>query len=95
METDEKPNMRAKSREEASRAASMLGSITTEKKAGTSRANLEKANAALAARGGARKTPRPIESFECTCGRGDTLEGHPTTCPRGLVIYRRKKQGKL
>jgi hypothetical protein len=96
METTEKPNLRSGDNEEARRAAAVLGSSRSEKKQEAARENLLKARRTFAERGQAPgREPRPIESFECTCGRGDTLEGHPTTCPRGLTIYRRRKQGKL
>jgi len=74
------------SREEISRTLSYLGSIKTEKKAEASRRNGR-------LHGG--RPPRPLAEFPCTCGRGDALEGHPTTCPRGLTIRRRQKAGKL
>ncbi len=38
---------------------------------------------------------RTMTAITCTCGRGDALEGHPTTCPRGRAIRRRQKAGKL
>ena len=70
-------------------AARLLGRSTSERK-----------RAAVAANG--RKAPpgpgrpfRPLESFPCTCGAGAAIEGHKTTCPRGLAIRRRRKAGLL
>ena len=82
----------ATTQEEKNAAAVALGSIRSEKKAATSRQNILAAKAA-GKQGG--REPKPISAFACTCGRGDSLEGHPTTCPRGLVIWRRKKADKL
>ncbi|MBC7805322.1 MAG: hypothetical protein H7145_04155 [Akkermansiaceae bacterium] len=71
--------------EDVRRVFSMLGSKSTPAKT---------AAAALNGRKGGRPQT-PLSEIECICGRGDSLEGHPTTCPRGLVIYRRKKAGTL
>lgn len=68
-------------------AARLLGSARTERKRITSAQNIEKA----------QRTGRPIlplAAFACTCGHSDSLEGHPTTCPRGRAIRRRRKAGK-
>jgi len=61
-----------------SEAARALGSVRSEKKR------------ASAVRNGALRR-KPLSEFPCTCGRGDAEEGHPTTCPRGRVIWRRKR----
>jgi len=39
------------------------------------------------------RKPWPLSRYECTCGRGDSLEGHPWSCPRGQAIRRRIKKG--
>jgi len=72
--------------EEIRRALGVIGSIKTEKKAEASRAN---------GRLYGGRPPRPLAEIPCTCGRGDALEGHPTTCPRGRALRRRQKAGKL
>ena len=71
--------------EEISRALSVLGRIRSPKKAEASRAN--------GSRGG--RPVGPLSALTCTCGRGDALDGHPTTCPRGRAIRRRQKAGNL
>lgn len=41
---------------------------------------------------------RPLKDWRelpCTCGRGDSDELHPTTCPRGRAQRRRMKAGTL
>ena len=70
-------------------AARVMGSARTEAKAAAVRQNGRKAPP------GPGRRPRPLSSYDCTCGRGESLEGHPTTCPRGLVIWRRRKAGTL
>ncbi len=67
--------------EEMRRVMTYIGNIRTPAKVEASRRN--------GANGG---RPRlPLSEIPCTCGRGDALEGHPTTCPRGLAIRRREK----
>jgi hypothetical protein len=34
---------------------------------------------------------KSLSEIPCNCGRGDSLEGHPTSCLRGLAIRRRQK----
>jgi len=72
--------------EEIRHALGIIGSIKTEKKAEASRRNGR-------LHGG--RPPRPLAEFACTCGRGATLEGNPTTCPRGRAIRRRQEAGTL
>lgn len=63
------------------------GKAKTERKAESSRRN--------GMLGGS--SPRPLVDISCTCGRGDSEnigEGHPTTCPRGRAIRRRKEKGQ-
>ena len=73
-------------------AARLMGSARTPAKAAAAKRN---------ANGPGRKANpggRPLKALAdipCTCGRGDALEGHPTTCLRGLAIRRRRKAGKL
>ncbi len=73
-------------------AARLMGSARTPAKAEAAKRN---------ANGPGRKANPggrpllPLSEFACICGRGDALEGHPTTCPRGLAIRRRQKAGKL
>ena len=67
-----------------SEAAAAMGRVSSPKKAAAARENGKKG-------GGPRK---PLSEFRCTCGRGEALEGHPTTCPRGLAIRRRRKAGR-
>jgi len=66
-------------------ALGYIGSIKTPKKAAASAAN--------GIKGG--RPQKPLSEIPCTCGRGETLEGHPTSCPRGLAIRRRAKAGTL
>jgi len=77
-------------RETIRRAAQLLGRVRTPRRT-------EAALHALSTRGpdhmGGRPA-RPLSEYECTCGAGDTLDGHKTTCPRGLIIYRRRKSGR-
>ena len=71
--------------EEMRRVFSMLGKRRTPAK-----------GAAAAANG--RKGGRPavaLAALPCTCGAGDGVDGHKTTCQRGLAIYRRRKAGTL
>jgi hypothetical protein len=44
-------------------------------------------------KGGRPQTP--LSEIPCTCGAGDSIEGHKTTCPRGLAIYRRKRPSTI
>lgn len=71
--------------EEVRRVYSAMGKRKTPAKASAAAVNGTK--------GGRPQTP--LAEIPCTCGKGDVLEGHPTTCPRGLAIYRRKKAGTL
>jgi len=71
--------------EEIARVLSHLGKRRTPKKAATSAAN---------GRQGGRPQ-LPLSAITCTCGAGEALEGHPTTCPRGRAIRRRQKAGTL
>jgi hypothetical protein len=80
-ETDDKPAVTSEVREYLSH----IGSIRTEKKA--------RASAENGKQGG--RPQKDLSEIPCTCGRGDALEGHPTTCPRGLAIRRRRKAGTL
>lgn len=66
------------------RAMAVLGSRTSEKKKKSSTANSARS----------RFKPRPLSELRCTCGRGDVLEGHPTTCPKGRAIRRRLAAGQ-
>jgi hypothetical protein len=63
---------------------SQIGSITSEKKTASARANAAKAHAA-------RK--RNVLDLPCICGAGDDLTpgAHPTTCPRGRLLYQRAR----
>lgn len=72
------------SSEEIRRTLSYIGSIKTPKKAASSAAN---------GRLGGRPN-KALADFPCTCGNGDALEGHPTTCPRGRAIRRRQGKGQ-
>jgi len=73
-------------------AARLLGSARTPAKAEAAKRNANgpgrKANP-----GG--RPMQPLSALTCTCGRGEALEGHPTTCPRGRAIRRRQKAGNL
>jgi len=71
--------------EEIARVLSHLGKRRSPKKAATSATN---------GRLGGRPQ-KPLAEIACTCGRGDALDGHPTTCPRGRAIRRRQKAGGL
>lgn len=68
-------------------AARLLGMARSERKAAASRANGAKSRG--------RRPLKPLPEFPCTCGRGESIEGHPTTCPRGRAIRRRQKAGVL
>lgn len=70
---------------EVRQALGYIGSIKTPKKSAASAAN--------GVKGG--RPQKPLAEIPCTCGRGETLEGHPTSCPRGLAIRRRQKAGTL
>ena len=78
-EDERRPEVTA---EELRRALGYIGSIRTPKKAASSASN---------GRLGGRPA-KPLNEFPCTCGRGDALEGHPTTCPRGRAIRRREQK---
>ncbi len=72
----------------ASEAARALGRIRSERKAESSRRNLEKRQ-----RQGGPKTKDPL-TLACTCGAGSDTEigeNHKTTCPRGRLLYQRAK----
>ena len=69
----------------------MLGSIKTPKKTESSRRNVK--IALQHARNQGRK-PWPLSRYECTCGKGEALEGHAWDCPRGQAIKRRLKKGQ-
>ncbi len=56
------------------------GSVRSEKKAASSAEN---------GKLGVRPA-RPLSEIPCTCSAGDSLTGHPSTCPRGLAIRRRR-----
>jgi hypothetical protein len=63
---------------------SSIGSIKSEAKTTAARANAAKAHAA-------RK--RNVLDLPCICGAGDDLTpgAHPTTCPRGRLLYQRAR----
>jgi hypothetical protein len=67
--------------EEIRRVLAYVGRTRSAKKAESSKEN---------GKAGGRPV-KPLESYACTCGRGDALEGHPTTCPRGRAIARRSR----
>jgi hypothetical protein len=77
--------------DKASEAGRFLGSIRTERKAEASRANILAAKAAGKVGG---RPQKPLRDYACTCGAGDTIEGHKSTCPRGNAIWRRRRAGK-
>lgn len=73
-------------------AAVALGAIKTEKKAAASARNGFKPGNKFAKNGG-----RPMQhlyELECSCGAGDSTEGHSWSCPRAQAIKRRIKQGR-
>lgn len=72
-----------------SEAARLMGSVSTEAKAAAARANGAKAPA------GPGRNPKPLADYVCTCGAGNAIDGHKTTCPRGQAIRRRMKAGTL
>jgi hypothetical protein len=63
---------------------SAIGSKRTPAKTKTARENL--------AKGPSARRRDPLE-LPCTCGGGDVLESdaHKTTCPRGRLLYQRKR----
>lgn len=67
------------------RAASLMGSVSSERKKAAAQRNA--------------KMPRKrLDEIVCTCGRPSVLDEtgkpvHPTTCPRGRVIRLRLKKG--
>lgn len=79
--TDDQPTDAEPTPEEFKRVFSAMGRRRTPAKTAAATQNGQK--------GGRPQTP--LSDFPCTCGKGDALEGHPTTCPRGLAIYRRKR----
>jgi hypothetical protein len=64
-----------------SEAARIMGSVRTEKKAGSSREN---------GKLGGRPLKR-LEDIPCNCG-SEGLE-HKSTCPRGRTIRQRRRKG--
>jgi len=74
-----------------SEAARKMGRARTAKKIEVALQNLEKARANLKNPG---RKPWPLSRFACTCGAGESLEGHAATCPRGKAIKRRQKAGR-
>jgi hypothetical protein len=62
-----------------------LGSIKTEKKTRSSRENAKKAG----------RKPLPIDTIECTCGRGAApVEQHPMVCKRRRALYAREYRAR-
>ena len=99
MRTDPKPSaesgalLRAATDPAARReAARLMGSARTPAKAAAAKRNAN--SPGRKANPGGRPL-KPLAEITCTCGRGEALEGHPTTCPRGRAIRRRQKAGKL
>lgn len=79
--------------EEARReAARLMGSVRTEKKAASSRANGFKPGHEPY-RAGGRKLQH-LYALPCSCGAGDTIEGHKWDCARMKAIKRRVKEGR-
>ena len=68
-----------------SKAMSVIGSRTSEKKAATSAANGRKGGRPAGAL-------KPLESFTCTCGK--CPDDPKTYCPRGRAIIRRRAQAE-
>ena len=62
--------------EEAARA---LRAIPSDKRSEKSRENGKKG----------RRPFLPISAIACTCGAGDAIEGHKSTCNRGKALKRR------
>ena len=73
-------------------AAVALGAIKTEKKAAASRQNGFKPGNSAGKNGG--RPMRHLFEMECSCGTGDTAEGHSWSCPRAQAIKRRIKEGR-
>ena len=73
-------------------AAVALGAIKTEKKAAASAKNGFKPGN-TASKNGGRKVVA-LYSLKCSCGAGDTTEGHKWSCPRAQAIKRRIKEGR-
>lgn len=73
------------SRDEIRRVLGFIGSIKTEKKPRQSALNGQKGGRPLL----------DLSAYDCSCGKGDVIEGPPTTCPRGRAIRRRRLAGKL
>jgi hypothetical protein len=100
METTEKtetnrpitPLKSAVTEEDKRVAASVLGSVRTEKKRAATQENMR----LLRERGLAWVKPlTPLSEIRCTCDAGESLEGHRWDCPRGQAIKRRRKEGRL
>lgn len=68
--------------------ARVMGGARSERKAQAARENGAKSTSE-------GRPPWPLEAYACTCGAGDVVERHRTTCPRGRAIRRRQKAGKL
>jgi hypothetical protein len=67
--------------EEISVVMSFVASHTSERKAEAARIN-------GASGGRPKKDPMTVR---CNCGRVDSLDGHPTTCPRGKLLRERER----
>lgn len=77
----------AEARKEAAR---LMGSIKTERKAASSRANgFKQGNP-----GSPGRSRKPLSEIPCSCTAGDALEGHKWDCMKGQAIKRRTKQGR-
>ncbi|HLK56403.1 MAG TPA: hypothetical protein VKU00_07555 [Chthonomonadaceae bacterium] len=88
VEPERKPDLSDANKERRIEAARLMGSANTERKRESSRQNVKKAMEAFK-----QKHPlKPLSSFACTCGAGDSLE-HKYNCPRYKVIYQRKRRG--
>jgi len=91
METEtDNQEMTDAEREIVSQAMKIIGRKKTPKRKAAHRRNIKHAQEAN------RRRPyrlKPLLDCECRCGRGQVLEGHPMTCPRGQTIHSRIQKG--
>jgi hypothetical protein len=78
-------------------AASLLGSINSEKKRQAARANGFKLGHDKGFKvghpGGPGREPSPLFDSICTCGAGNVIDGQKSKCPRYHLVFKQRKLG--